>query len=58
MFRGIYCVLSGALLSRCRVLTLQRLEANDLVLLLDRALNDQEKGLGYLQLCCERSGKF
>ncbi|MCE5229287.1 replication-associated recombination protein A [bacterium] len=34
------------LLSRCRVLTLEALGENDLVTLLERALNDAERGLG------------
>ncbi|HEV2645671.1 MAG TPA: replication-associated recombination protein A [Acidobacteriaceae bacterium] len=38
--------LNAALLSRCRVYTLQALTEDDIVSLLDRALNDAERGLG------------
>ncbi len=38
--------LNGALLSRCRVFVLEALSADDLVVLLRRALTDRERGLG------------
>ncbi len=41
------------LLSRCRVLRLKQLEARDIVTLLQRALQDAEKGLGTLGLTIE-----
>jgi putative ATPase len=37
---------NAALLSRCRVLRLEALKRSDLVLLLERALSDRERGLG------------
>ncbi len=37
---------NSALLSRCRVLTLRLLTAEEISLILKRALNDQERGLG------------
>ncbi|MBF0587969.1 MAG: replication-associated recombination protein A [Magnetococcales bacterium] len=40
--------LNGALLSRCRVLTLNRLEAAQIVTLLERAAEDEVRGLGAL----------
>ncbi len=40
----------GALLSRCRVYTLQPLSEEQLVLMLRRALADRERGLGALEL--------
>ncbi|GAC1383595.1 MAG: replication-associated recombination protein A [Herpetosiphon sp.] len=40
---------NGALLSRCRVITLQSLSDDDIGVLVDRALGDQERGLGSLQ---------
>jgi putative ATPase len=43
----------AALLSRCRVYTLKPLTAQQLVLLLERALNDPERGLGRLELTAE-----
>ncbi|OSM04370.1 replication-associated recombination protein A [Magnetofaba australis] len=38
--------LNGALLSRCRVTVLQELEPDKLIVLLERALTDAERGLG------------
>ena len=43
----------AALLSRCRVYTLRALEQPEVVALLERALNDSERGLGALQLTPE-----
>jgi putative ATPase len=43
----------AALLSRCRVYTLKPLSGEQLVLLLDRALKDRERGLGSLELTAE-----
>jgi putative ATPase len=40
----------AALLSRCRVFTLKPLEADQLVALMQRALGDEERGLGSLHL--------
>jgi putative ATPase len=40
----------GALLSRCRVYTLQALSEDDIVTLLRRALADPERGLGKMQI--------
>lgn len=37
---------NGALLSRCRVFVLKALAADDIAVLLDRAVNDSERGLG------------
>jgi putative ATPase len=42
--------LTAALLSRCKVLRLQPLEASDLEALLERALADKERGLGRLRV--------
>jgi len=42
--------INGALLSRCRVYVLQPLTEEQIVLLLRRALNDRERGLGDLNL--------
>lgn len=42
--------LNSALLSRARVYVLKRLTDDDLLALVDRALNDKEKGLGNLSL--------
>jgi putative ATPase len=39
-----------ALLSRCRVLTLEALSTDDLQAIIDRALTDTERGLGTLQV--------
>ncbi|MCW8853586.1 MAG: replication-associated recombination protein A [Gammaproteobacteria bacterium] len=38
--------LNNALLSRCKTYVLKRIEASDIVVLLQRALEDQENGLG------------
>jgi putative ATPase len=43
----------AALLSRCRVYTLQALSDEDIVLLLERALADAERGLGSLHVAAE-----
>jgi putative ATPase len=43
----------AALLSRCRVYTLQALSEEDIVLLLERALADTERGLGKLGVSAE-----
>jgi putative ATPase len=43
----------AALLSRCRVYTLKPLTEQQLLLLLDRALKDRERGLGKLDLTAE-----
>lgn len=45
--------LNNALLSRARVFTLERLMDKDLLGILERALEDQKKGLGYLSLKIE-----
>ena len=41
---------NAALLSRCRVVVLEPLEAADLVVVMERALQDMERGLGTLHL--------
>jgi putative ATPase len=43
----------GALLSRCRVYVLERLQSEEIVALLERALIDRERGLGALALQAE-----
>jgi putative ATPase len=43
----------AALLSRCRVYTLQALSQEDIIALLERALADSERGLGALGLAAE-----
>src|SRR5246127_4284371 len=43
----------AALLSRCRVYTLQALSQEDIIALLQRALTDSERGLGALGLTAE-----
>ena len=45
--------INGALLSRTRVFVLRPLEADDLVLLIRRALEDRERGLGSMELAVE-----
>ncbi len=45
--------INAALLSRCRVYTLRALEEADVLLLLERALLDRERGLGALALDAE-----
>ena len=42
--------INAALLSRCRVYTLRALEQADILALLERALRDEERGLGALHL--------
>lgn len=44
---------NGALLSRMRVFVLERLTADDILILIRRALSDMERGLGGLQLSIE-----
>jgi putative ATPase len=44
----------AALLSRCRVYTLQPLTEDELIVLLERALSDRERGLGSLELTADR----
>jgi putative ATPase len=43
----------SALLSRCRVYTLHALTEDEIVTLLERALNDRERGLGGMQIAAE-----
>ena len=45
--------INAALLSRCRVYTLQALSQEDILALLTRALTDSERGLGNLNLTAE-----
>ncbi|MGS2716668.1 replication-associated recombination protein A [Eionea flava] len=45
--------LNNALLSRCRVYVLRRLDESDISHLLTRALTDNEKGLGQRNLSCD-----
>ena len=45
--------INAALLSRCRVYTLQALSQEDIIALLQRALNDSERGLGALALTAD-----
>ena len=45
--------INAALLSRCRVYTLQALSQEDIIALLERALNDSERGLGALGLTAD-----
>jgi putative ATPase len=45
--------LNGALLSRCRVVVLEPLSPSDLVRLLERALADEERGLGAQRLAAD-----
>ncbi len=42
--------INAALLSRCRVYTLRELDQNDILKLLERALTDEDRGLGSLHL--------
>lgn len=46
--------LNNALLSRCRVYVLRSLEDSDIEQLLERALSDNEKGLGERGLLCDQ----
>ncbi len=48
---------NSALLSRCRVLTLQALDPADVGLIVDRALSDPERGLGDLELGLEPAAR-
>ncbi len=48
---------NGALLSRARVYVLKGLTAADLEVLVDRALSDQARGLGHLELAIEPSAR-
>jgi putative ATPase len=45
--------INAALLSRCRVYTLQALSQEDIIALLERALTDSERGLGALGLTAD-----
>ncbi|HEY4010741.1 MAG TPA: replication-associated recombination protein A [Acidobacteriaceae bacterium] len=45
--------INAALLSRCRVYTLQALSQEDIIALLERALNDSERGLGAMGLTAD-----
>ncbi len=45
--------INAALLSRCRVYTLRGLEMKDVIALLERAMSDEERGLGALGLSAE-----
>jgi putative ATPase len=45
--------INAALLSRCRVYTLQALSQEDIIALLQRALTDSERGLGALRLTAD-----
>jgi len=45
----------SALLSRCRVYTLRALTEDEIVTLLDRALNDKERGLGSMGIAAENA---
>ena len=49
--------LNNAILSRARVYLLQKLNEAELMTVLDRALNDREKGLGELELVIEPNDK-
>lgn len=49
--------LNNAILSRARVFILNKIEAEDLSVLLDRALNDKELGLGNLSLSITDSNR-
>ena len=48
---------NSALLSRCRVLTLEALGDDDVGLIVDRALTDPERGLGALELGLDRAAR-
>ena len=48
---------NSALLSRCRVLTLESLSDTDVGLIVDRALTDPDKGLGALELGLDRTAR-
>ena len=45
----------GALLSRCRVFVLQQLSAEQIIIILERALQDKKRGLGAQNLKIEKS---
>ena len=45
--------INAALLSRCRVYTLRGLDQNDILKLLERALTDEDRGLGALHLLAD-----
>jgi putative ATPase len=47
--------INAALLSRCRVYTLQALSQDDIIALLTRALNDTQRGLGAMHLTIEQT---
>lgn len=44
----------GALLSRCRVFVLEQLDAHQISILIERAIEDENKGLGKLKLKIEK----
>lgn len=48
---------NGALLSRCRIFELKPLEKEDLMNLIDRAMNDREKGLGNEKTIIDQEAK-
>jgi len=45
----------GALLSRCRVFVLQQLTTEQIMIILERALRDKDRGLGNLSLECDKN---
>jgi len=48
---------NGALLSRCRIFELKSLQKEDLMKLIDRTINDQEKGLGNEKIKIDQDAK-
>ncbi|MBA3470179.1 MAG: replication-associated recombination protein A [Herpetosiphonaceae bacterium] len=49
--------INSALLSRCRVITLESLADEDIAIIVDRALADAERGLGKLNLALSAEGR-
>lgn len=48
---------NGALLSRCRIFELKSLQKEDLMKLIDRTINDKEKGLGNEKIVIDQEAK-
>lgn len=52
-----YFEVNNALLSRCRIFELKPLSKDDLIILIDRALTDKEKGLGNDKIIIDNNAK-
>ena len=52
-----YFEVNNALLSRSKIFELNKLSTNDIEILIDRALNDKEKGLGAMNILIDEDAK-